>query len=96
MSDGAEEDATDIQNLIAERDELLQKLQEETEEREQISQERDELLAATSGSDNMVQLKDAFSKVGPVPKMWFELIIQKTYNTDLVAVTCIHIISTCL
>jgi hypothetical protein len=62
MSDGAEEDATDIQNLIAERDELLQKLQEETEEREQISQERDELLAATSGSDNMVQLKDAFSK----------------------------------
>jgi len=27
MSDAAEEDATDIQNLIAERDELLQKLQ---------------------------------------------------------------------
>jgi hypothetical protein len=91
MSDGAEEDATDIQNLIAERDELLQKLQEETEEREQISQERDELLAATSGSDNMVQLKDAFSKVGPVPKMWFELILWKTCNTDLVAATCIHI-----
>jgi light-regulated signal transduction histidine kinase (bacteriophytochrome) len=91
MSDGAEEDATDIQNLIAERDELLQKLQEETEEREQISQERDELLAATTGSDNMVQLKDAFSKVGPVPKMWFELILRKTCNTDLVAATCIHI-----
>jgi light-regulated signal transduction histidine kinase (bacteriophytochrome) len=91
MSDGAEEDATDIQNLIAERDELLQKLQEETEEREQISQERDELLAATTGSDNMVQLKDAFSKVGPVPKMWFQLILRKTCNTDLVAATCIHI-----
>jgi hypothetical protein len=91
MSDGAEEDATDILNLIAERDELLQKLQEETEEREQISRERDELLAATTGSDNMVQLKDAFAKVGPVPKMWFELILQKTCNTDLVAATCIHI-----
>ncbi len=91
MSDGAEEDATDIQNLIAERDELLQKLQEETEEREQISQERDELLAATTGSDNMVQLKNAFSKVGPVPKMWFELILRKTCNTELVAATCIHI-----
>jgi hypothetical protein len=91
MSDGAEEDATDIQNLIAERDELLQKLQEETEEWEQISQERDELLAASTGSDNMVQLKDAFSKVGPVPKMRFELILRKTCNTDLVAATCIHI-----
>ncbi|CAK9197475.1 unnamed protein product [Sphagnum troendelagicum] len=69
MSDAAEEDATDIRNLIAERDELLQKLQEETEEQEQISQERDELLAASTGSDNMVQLKDAFSEMAAEKEM---------------------------
>jgi hypothetical protein len=96
MGDDAKEDAIDIHNLIAERYELLQKLPEEIGEREQFSQERDEFLAASIGFDDMAQLKDAFAKVGPVPKMWFELIIQKTYNTDLVAVTCIHIISTCL
>lgn len=47
----------------------MQKLQEETEEREQISQERDELLAASTGSDNMVQLKDAFSKMAAKKEM---------------------------
>jgi uncharacterized coiled-coil DUF342 family protein len=66
MSGNAEEDAIAIQNLIAERDELLQKLQEEVAEREQIAQERDELLAT---SDEMAQLKDSLAKVwdqGPI------------------------------
>ncbi|CAK9194538.1 unnamed protein product [Sphagnum troendelagicum] len=66
MSGNAEEDAIAIQNLIAERDELLQKLQEEVAEREQIAQERDELLAS---SDEMAQLKDSLSKMAAEKEM---------------------------
>ncbi|CAM6041187.1 unnamed protein product [Sphagnum compactum] len=66
MSGNAEEDAIAIQNLIAERDELLQKLQEEVAEREQIAQERDELLAS---SDEMAQLKDSLAKMAAEKEM---------------------------
>lgn len=48
----------DLQNLMAERDELLQKLQNEAAERERVVQERD------ADADELAQLKDSLAKVG--------------------------------
>jgi SMC interacting uncharacterized protein involved in chromosome segregation len=102
MSGNAEEDAIAIQNLIAERDELLQKLQEEVAEREQIAQERDELLAS---SDEMAQLKDSLSKVwdqGPISQNVILLSLERFFRlrdislvavTDAFTVVCNHFTS---
>lgn len=68
LSQMSQNDGVSIEDLIAERDELLQKLQNEAEEKERLALERDEILAAESAkaaadADEMAELRNSLAQV---------------------------------